>query len=188
MELVPISLSLEEDCAGISAARLGNEAMLREYLSKGGNPNASDLSGTAMLHYAVAHGQRKIVEFLLESGANVNATNSFGDTPLHYCFHLGLHVQKGCLKILLSNPEIKIDQANDRGHTPAHLAAILGSSDALAMLTTKNCDLSMKSNQGLDPQGIADSTNNFGLKQWIQQTSKTRKLQRVRNVLNVRHA
>ncbi len=188
MELVPISLSLEQDCAGISAARLGNEAMLREYLSKGGNPNASDLSGTAMLHYAVAHGQRKIVEFLLESGSNVNAKNSFGDTPLHYCFHLGLHVQKGCLKILLSNPEIKIDQANDRWHTQAHLAALLGSSGALAMLTTKNCDLSMKSNQGLDPQGIADSTNNFGLKQWIQQTSKTRKLQRVRNVLNVRHA
>ncbi len=56
MELVPISNTLEEKYAGINAARLGNEAMLRQYLSKGGDPNASDFSGTAMLHYAVSHG------------------------------------------------------------------------------------------------------------------------------------
>ncbi len=176
MELERISDALEEKCAGINAARLGNEAILRQYLSKGGDPNASDFSGTAMLHCAVAHGQGKIVELLLECGANVNATNSFGDTPLHYCFHLGLHVQKGCLEILVRSPGIRIDQTNNRGHTAAHLAALLGSSEALSMLTEKNCDLSIKCNQGLDSQGIADSTNNFGLKQWIQQTSKIRKL------------
>ncbi len=172
MEIVHISNALEEKRAGINAARLGNEAKLRQYLSKGGDPNASDFSGTAMLHYAVAHGQRKIVELLLECGANVNATNSFGDTPLHYCFHLGLHVQNGCLEILMRSPGIRVDQTNNRGHTAAHLAALLGSSEALSMLIEKHCDLSIKCNQGLDPQGIADSTNNVGLKQWIQRGIK----------------
>ncbi len=48
------------------------------------DPDAINLSGFTAVHWAVAHGQTKILEMLLDYGANPNARDGGGHTPMYY--------------------------------------------------------------------------------------------------------
>jgi hypothetical protein len=82
---------------------------------------------------------------------------------------------------LLYTPGIKVDLANDQGHAAVHLAALIGSNEAIALLISKGCDLELKCNNGLMPHEVAQCAKNPGLMQWILQVARARRLRRSAN-------
>ena len=63
------------------AARLGDEAVVKEFLASGVEINMKDRFGMTCLHYAAAYGQKEVAELLIANGANVNAKNPDGSGP-----------------------------------------------------------------------------------------------------------
>ncbi len=83
--------ALEAD--GISvydAAAQGNMEKVGAYLRRGGDVNAPDEYGMALLHYAAACNQVQTVEMLLEDfSADPQVTDADGNTPLDLARKVG---------------------------------------------------------------------------------------------------
>ena len=56
--------------------------MIKFLLDNGANVNIPGLENTTALHEAIAKGNRKVVELLLNYGADINAMNIFKETPM----------------------------------------------------------------------------------------------------------
>jgi ankyrin repeat protein len=81
------------------------------------------------IHHAVANGEKKVVELLIEHGADLAAATADGDTPLHIAARTGT---AELVQLLLShgaNPDAK----NHSGLTPSDCAA--GQPDVLEALS-----------------------------------------------------
>lgn len=64
------------------AAGGGDEASVRELLTRGSDPNAKDARGHTALHFAAARGEEGVVKLLLEAGARPGvARQADGKTP-----------------------------------------------------------------------------------------------------------
>ena len=76
--------------------------------------NAQDELGNTPLIYAAEHGNRKMVEYLLDKGALTNVKNDEKNTPLHFAF------KSGKIKVII--PLIKaggsLNVINKFGSTP----------------------------------------------------------------------
>lgn len=66
----------------LTAVLEGDNALLRQALRQGQNPNLTDDEGTPLLMNAVLYGDAQAVKMVLEAGANPNATNAAGATAL----------------------------------------------------------------------------------------------------------
>ena len=104
------------------------------------------------LHSASEHGHLPIVGLLLAKGADVNVRTENGDTPLHLA---ALHSNgKGqaakqadlqeVVHLLLQQPKILCDMANNLGLTPLYNAAEKGSESVVRMLLAKRAFLGTK--------------------------------------------
>ncbi len=69
----------------------GNEANLKEYISKGGEVNVRSVLGLTPLHAACATGQIGMASILLRAGAEVGRRNWFGASPLAMASMRGQH-------------------------------------------------------------------------------------------------
>ena len=104
------------------------------------------------LHSASENGHLPIVGLLLAKGADVNVRTENGDTPLHLA---ALHSNgKGqaakqadlqeVVQLLLQQPKILCDMANNLGLTPLYNAAEKGSESVVRMLLAKRAFLGTK--------------------------------------------
>lgn len=66
----------------LNAAGSGSLVTLKKYKSKKGDLNAQDTHGLTPLMQAVATGQKKVVDYLLQQKVNVELKNENGDTAL----------------------------------------------------------------------------------------------------------
>ncbi len=73
----------------IAAATKGDIKAVKDFLDKGINVNAQDVSDYTALIIAAAHGDKDIVKMLLASGADVNAHDKYGLTSLHWAAEKG---------------------------------------------------------------------------------------------------
>lgn len=71
-----------------------------------------------ILHIAIANDQKQIIELILDQ-VDVNAKNVHGETPLHYIATVGANE---IFDLLISNKELILNQKNEDGHTPIHIA------------------------------------------------------------------
>ncbi|HVI42022.1 MAG TPA: ankyrin repeat domain-containing protein [Anaerovoracaceae bacterium] len=64
---------------------------VKDLLERGADINASLNEGNfgTPIHYAVCHGNKDIVRFLIENGADINRCNAQKTTPLHYAVLYG---------------------------------------------------------------------------------------------------
>ncbi len=74
------------------------------------------------LHFAVAEGQIKMVQALVQFDANVNAVDEEGWTPLHFAAYFG----RSQLTAFLIESGSDIDTQDNFQNTPLHCAASLG--------------------------------------------------------------
>lgn len=65
------------------AVRSGDEALARELLAAGANPNATDEAGTPLLQWAMRQRDRGAVTLLLELGADPSRPDAKGRTAMH---------------------------------------------------------------------------------------------------------
>jgi len=66
------------------AARTGNVERVAEILDAGVDPNVQDIDGhRTPLHFACAHGHKKVVELLVRRGADLSVQDGSEQTPLH---------------------------------------------------------------------------------------------------------
>lgn len=65
------------------AIRKNDVRVIREYLTRGGNPNAADDRGCTLLHEAVHFGRAAVVKLLLDAGARPNARDRDQVRPLN---------------------------------------------------------------------------------------------------------
>ncbi|MCB2101107.1 MAG: ankyrin repeat domain-containing protein [Rhodobacterales bacterium] len=72
---------LGDDGNLIEAARKGEPAILRAFLARGADPNATDAKGGTVLHWAVAKGNARVVGLLLAAGADPARPDAQGTTP-----------------------------------------------------------------------------------------------------------
>ena len=80
-------------------ARLGDEILVREFISMGADVEARLSDGDTALHGAARYGQTNIVRLLIHSGASIDPqTSSWRKTPLHYATE---HVQYDTLQLLI---------------------------------------------------------------------------------------
>ncbi|XP_026193524.1 ankyrin repeat and LEM domain-containing protein 1-like [Cyclospora cayetanensis] len=136
----------EADCNGttcvILAAKLNNEAILRELLSHGGDPEAAEafqIGANTALHFAARNKNEEMIACLLSFGASPNRQNAVGQTPLHIAARFGC---KGAVEQMMAvgaNPEIL-----DQGGLDAAYWAEHGKYSDLAQLLPPSKSLSSK--------------------------------------------
>ncbi|KAL8429390.1 hypothetical protein Efla_001228 [Eimeria flavescens] len=103
----------EADCNGttpvILAARLNSEAMVKDLLSHGGDPEAAE-----------AAERREMVSSLLAFGASPNQQNAVGQTPMHVAARAGC---KGAVEQMLAaggNPAVRDGGGFDAAYWAEH--------------------------------------------------------------------
>ncbi|MEO1368160.1 MAG: ankyrin repeat domain-containing protein [Acidobacteriota bacterium] len=72
----------EDDSPLHGAAQLGHEAVCRDLLAAGADPNRVDSLGETALHKASAYGYTAIIQLLLDSGADPSIPEMFGELPV----------------------------------------------------------------------------------------------------------
>ncbi len=109
----------------------------RNALNRGANINATDPDGNHLLHYAAGHGQKDIIQLLIEhereKGLILNINVKGGKllaTPLHGA--CGYH-QLDTVKLLLQNGAL-INVTDKDGLHPLHYAAVSGFTDIVQLL------------------------------------------------------
>jgi len=94
--------------------------VVRDLLLSGGLVNKVDDDGMAPLHYAVKHGNRELILWLIENEADVNILDADGWTPLMYL--VSQNIEATNLAQLLLKYDANISIMNDDGLTAVDLA------------------------------------------------------------------
>lgn len=125
----------------------GSAALVRELVKLGFSPDGlSERSDTPALVAAAANRQWKLLETLLECGANPAARDRQGRTLLHrLAGHEGI---PGIADRLLSTGRLPLDVRDEKGTTPAMVAADEGRTDILAVFREHGFDEALYDERG----------------------------------------
>ncbi len=112
--------------------------------------------GTTPLHYAAAHGQTGIVEFLVKKGAVVDARDFAGNTPLHKALENGQ--LKTAAVLIKLGADVNLRDFNN--NTALHLAMTSPHPEQAARLLLEHkADPNLKNNFGNTPLHLVVSLN-----------------------------
>lgn len=133
------------------ASTYGHLEIVQLLLSKGSDPNATNMSLATALHLSAERGHNRVVRKLLKSGADTDRADSKGYTPLHLAAHSG-HV--GICRELLANGA-NPDARTLQGWMPIHLAALKGHKVAVVKLKSHGGSVNAKGENGWTPLHVA---------------------------------
>uniref|UniRef100_A0A8C7MWU7 Ankyrin repeat domain 52 n=1 Tax=Oncorhynchus kisutch TaxID=8019 RepID=A0A8C7MWU7_ONCKI len=139
-------------------------------VSRSADAMCRDKRGYTPLHAAAASGQIEVVKYLLRLGSEVRCQgvrlhqitiiwslhidepNTFGNTALHMACYTG---QEAVANELV-NRGANVNQPNQRGCTPLHLAAVsTNGALCLELLVNNGADVNMQSKEGKSPLHMA---------------------------------
>lgn len=143
--------SFDHITAGIlKSAKSGDISALKNYLSEGGNVNATDPTGSTALNWAVYHNHKDCVHQLLaEPGVDVNAADAHGYGPLFWAIYRN---HTDCLQQLLATPALNVNATDSDGLTALHWASRCGFVESTRqLLAVQKVDVNKRSAAGLTP-------------------------------------
>jgi len=120
-------------------------AAIRLILQAGANPNDRDRgNGTTVLMVAAGHGNKELVELLLQQGANAKAANAYGQNALHYAAWRG---NSAIVQRLLSQKVSVNTPKSYLGRTPLIFAVRRGSLPIVKLLLAHGADVNAASRE-----------------------------------------
>jgi cytohesin len=125
------------------AARGGQPAAVEMLLKAGAEPNHADEHGITVLMEAVRSGNLAVVDRLLEAGADAERSAAARSTLLHFAANASEDVMRRVLALGL-----EIDAPDERGLTPAMIAARHGRLELLQLLEGAGADLTRADAEG----------------------------------------
>ncbi|PIO76153.1 ankyrin repeat protein [Teladorsagia circumcincta] len=126
---------MEEAIAkAVEACQRGSLEALEAALQEGVVPNACDVDGCSLLHWAAINNRIPVVQRLLELGANPNVVGGLlVSSPLHWAARVG-HVSSSALLIKAG---AVCNVRDTQGYTPIHLAVQSNQPTLVAYLLEK---------------------------------------------------
>ena len=126
----------------------GNAAKTEVLLSGGIDLNRKDGQGRTAMHWAAFFGHIDLAKLLWQHGAEVHPSDHLGNLPLH---RAALHRQAQFIETLLAlNGSLSaVNQPNDQGRTPLHVATQIGALEAARVLLQRGADPNWGDSEGL---------------------------------------
>ena len=142
--------------AFVDAAKAGNLAVVKLFLTAGIPLEATNSNGNTALLLSAAFGRLEVVKYLLGQGANFTATSSTGYTALHLSASRGrLEMVKYLVDYQFRRLPASITATTNNGQTPRDLAAAQGHTAVADYL------YSVSPRGRLESAGIAYTTQAF---------------------------
>ncbi|KAL0639987.1 hypothetical protein Q9L58_000815 [Maublancomyces gigas] len=123
------------------AAKIGDDAVVRELLGVGVNVNSTDSSGRTILQAAAECGHEEVVKMLIEAQANIDTLSSIhsGRTALQGAAGNG---HQGIVRVLLdAGADVDASPSESVGRTALQAAAEYGHEEVVQMLLRAGADI-----------------------------------------------
>jgi hypothetical protein len=134
----------------VTAAKDGDEALVRELLQKGANVNAKGLDNLPALWWAAYKGYPEVLKLLIETGkVNVDFKDGYLKTPLFWACQNG---HDAVVKLLLETGKVDINMKDGTRRTPLSCAAAMGHEGIVELLLkTGKADLTSEDSMHRTP-------------------------------------
>ncbi|KAH8595465.1 ankyrin repeat-containing domain protein [Bisporella sp. PMI_857] len=154
----------------VTAAKDGDEALVRQLLQKGADVNAKGPDDLPALWWAAYKGYPEVVKLLVETGkVNVDFKDGYLKTPLFWACQNG---HDAVVKMLLQTGKVDINMKDRLRRTPLSWAAGLGHEGIVELLLkTEKADLTSKDSMNRTPLMWAISREHEAVVKLIQSYS-----------------
>ena len=125
------------------AARGGWINIVKILVGKGAKVNMRNNDGLTALQMSARKGYKKVVEHLMKNGGHADAEDNEGNNVLHNTVKNVELVDKNMLEYLIEawiEKDLDLDNANNVGDTPLHMASAIGNIDAVQKLLEKGAN------------------------------------------------
>ena len=121
--------------------------IIASLVRRGIDVNAADIDGLTPLHEKCRIEDPRSIDILLKQGAATNARSKYGITPLHIA---ASHFASNVIfdRLLAAGAQLVINQQDDEGNTPLHLAACIGHINGVKYLLSHGADPHVVNNDG----------------------------------------
>lgn len=146
----------------------GNLSMIELLLAGGAHVDAPSSPRLPPLFHAVLSDNVDIAQFLLDKGARISCGNT---TLFHAAAEMGLSTMMGVLLQHVAQQEAGnlalINQMNDEGKSPLHIAAQKGDLETVRVLIEANADIDIKDETSKTPLYYATSHENDNVRNFL---------------------
>ncbi|CAI7636057.1 unnamed protein product [Penicillium pancosmium] len=133
------------------AAQDGRVAILRLLIERGGDVNARDQDGEALISLASRKGHTAVVSVLIELGADINVCDKDEVTPIAMASMIG---NEAALKLLVDHGA-DMNAIDPYGQTPLSRASISGNEALVKLLIEQGAEINAVDQNGQTPISLA---------------------------------
>ncbi|WP_264376206.1 ankyrin repeat domain-containing protein [Wolbachia endosymbiont (group B) of Idaea aversata] len=158
---------LDLDKELLTAVQDGDLNKVEGLANQGAGLNTKGSNDWTLLHFAVFSNKFDIVKFLLDKNANIKAKDVYGNTPLHVAAQYDSKLE--IVEFLLDRNASGINDVNNNGSTPLHLAIQGNKPSTVKLLLNKGANINAKDKDGKTPLDLAVQEGYTDIIQIIEQ-------------------
>ena len=140
-----------------------DDKKIREAIKDGARVNIRNRDGSTLLEYAVAGGDKDLVELIIDHGADLSATTR-GFTPL---MSAAWHGRVAMMRIMVKNGA-DLNARDDYGRTALMLAVSQNKAAAVKFLLSKGADKNLRESDGYTALDIGIKEKRYAIVQLLR--------------------